>query len=188
MDARVRRHDTSRVAPYEFRDTAELFARRYGGHGDIVWVAAPVNCWQVRFTLKPGDPRLRHPDDGTHYEAVLLHEFVDPAREPTHPKIDSLPRDHKNRLKPAFVAIELDDLGISGLQEILEKGSLLSGRGEFTSSEQAAKAVLDRHRNHRERTRQQLRDAARHRTLDDRRSLLDIPTVPVGIDLQGANK
>ncbi len=122
MDVRVRRHDTSRVAPYEFRDTAELFARRYGGHGDIVWVAAPVNCWQVRFTLKPGDPRLRHPDDGTHYEAVLLHEFVDPAREPTHPKLDQLPRDSRNRYKPAFVAIELDELGTSGLQEILEKG------------------------------------------------------------------
>ena len=186
MDVRVRRHDTSRVAPYEFRDTAELFARQYGGHGDIVWVAAPVNCWQVRFTLKPGDPRLRNPDDGTHFEAVLLHEFVDPAREPTHPKLDQLPRDSRNRYKPAFVAIELDDLGTSGLQEILEKGSLLSGRGEFISSEQAAKAVLDRHRNHRERTRQQLRDAARHRALADRRSLLDIPTVPVGIDLQGA--
>ena len=63
MDVRVRRHDQSRVAPYEFRDAAELFARQYGGHGDIVWVAAPVNCWQVRFTLKPGDPRLRHPDE-----------------------------------------------------------------------------------------------------------------------------
>ena len=186
MDVRVRRHDTSRVAPYEFRDTAELFARRYGGHGDIVWVAAPVNCWQVRFTLKSGDPRLQHPDDGTHYEAVLLHEFVDPNREPTHPKLDLLPRDNRNRPTPAFVPIELDDLGTSGLQEILEKGSLLSGRGEFTSSEQAAKAVLDRHRNHRERTRQELRDAARHRTLDDRRKFLDIPQVPVGIDLQGA--
>ena len=186
MDVRVRRHDQSRVAPYEFRYAAELFARQYGGHGDIVWVAAPVNCWQVRFTLKPGDPRLRHPDEGTHFETVLLHEFVDPEREPTHPKLDQLPRDNKNRYKPAFVRIELDDLGTSGLQEILEKGSLLSGRGEFTSSEQAAKAVLDRHRNHRERTRQELRDAARYRALDDRSKFLDIPQVPVGIDLQGA--
>ena len=186
MGVRVSRHDQSRVAPYEFRDTAELFARQYGGHGDIVWVAAPVNCWQVRFTLKPGDPRLRHPDNGTHFEAVLLHEFVDPDREPTHPKLDQLPRDKRNRHKPAFVAIELDDLGTSGLQEILERGSLLSGRGEFTSAEQASKAVLDRHRNLRERTRQELRDASRHRTLDGRRKFLDIPQIPVGIDLQGA--
>jgi len=49
----VKRHDMKRRAPTEFRDEAELFARQYSGHGDVVWVGAPVNCWQVRLTLAP---------------------------------------------------------------------------------------------------------------------------------------
>lgn len=175
----------SRVAPAEFRDEVELFARQHGGHGDIQWVPAPVSCWQVRLSLKPGDPRLRHPDEGTHFETVELHEWVDPKLEPAHPKLHLLRRSAAtNEPLQGYVAIELDELGVGGLRELLEKGSLLSGRGEYSSAEAAAKAVADRHRNLRERARQKQRESVAERALDRRRQILKIPYHRVGIDLQ----
>ena len=182
----VNRHDMKRRAPTEFRDEAELFARQYSGHGDVVWVGAPVNCWQVRLTLAPNDPRLRHPDDGTHFESAELHEWVDPSREPSHPKLDKLPRNARtNAVTPGYIPLELDEIGVSGLRKLLEKGSLMSGRGEYESSEAATKAVVSQHRMLRETTEADQRDNARQRMKYGRRRALGIPMIPVGIDLTG---
>lgn len=180
----VRRHDSSRVAPVEFRDEAELFARNFGGHGDVVWVGAPINAWQVRLSLNAGDPRLQNPDSGTHFEAVTLHEWVDPRREPTHPKLDLLPRHSTtNEVVQGYVPLDLDEIGVSGMREILEKGSLLTGRGDYDSADRAIKAVSDRHRKLREQTKLDRQDLVRQRFKDERRRVLGIPQIPVGIDL-----
>ena len=181
----VKKHDDRR-APVEFRDEAELFARKHGGHGDVVWMPAPVNCWQVRLSLPLNDPRLRDPDEGTHFESVELHEFVDPRREPTHPHLDMLRRHHRtNAVMPGYIRIELDELGVSGMREILEKGSLLSGRGEFNDSMAATKAVMEGNRKTKAHNKHQQREHAIERIKHNRRAVLGIPQIVAGIDLTG---
>ena len=56
---RMGRSDASRIAPAEYRDAVELFARQYGGHGDVIWIPNPGNVWQARLELAPNDPRRK---------------------------------------------------------------------------------------------------------------------------------
>ena len=179
----------ARIAPNEFRDAAALYARGFGATGDVVWVGDPINCWQVRLSLSPGDPRLRG-RDGEVYETVELQEFVHPdAGHASYPK-DSRKLQHlrrhprTNHLLPGYVAFELDELGVSGLTEMLERGSLLSGRGDYQSSEEAMIALLARERDRRDRTRRQNRGQARDVANATRRRILKIPFVPVGIEFR----
>ena len=187
------RRQPTRIAPNEFRDAVELYARQFGGHGDVVWVGDPINCWQVRLTLSPGDPRLRGME-GEVFETVELQEFVHPdSAHPAFPAtnrglLKHLRRDTRGRLLPSFVAMELDDLGVSGLVEILERGSVFSGRGEFKSAEDAMQAVLRRERDRRERMRLQNRQQARDVAVATRRRILKIPFIPVGIELRRPEK
>jgi hypothetical protein len=153
-----------------------------------VWVPDPINCWSVRFTLKHGDPRLRNPNDGEHFESILLHEWVDPKIEPNHPKVGQLPRNGSGQRVPAYLRIELDEVGVSGLVEILQKGSLLSGRGEFKSAEAAAQHSMRKHREMREKTHRDLREQAGLRAVDVRRTVEGIPYHRVGIDLTTQDK
>lgn len=170
---------SKRQAPNEFREAVGSWARQYGGMGDVVWVAEPINCWAVRLSLKDGDPRLRNPDEGTHFEQTLLHEWVDPRREPDHPKRDKLRRDARNSRMPGYAAIELEELGVEGLIQILDKGSTMSGRGEFQSPMDAFRHVQNRHREDREKVREAALDTARQRVTARRRQALGIPFVGV---------
>ncbi len=177
-------HHAKRVAPVEFRDAVESWARQYSGHGDVVWVDNPINCWAVRLSLMPGDPRLKHPDEGTHFEQTLLHEWVDPRRDPSHPKKDRLRRHERtNRLMPGYVAYDLDEIGIQGLVNMLEKGSLLSGRGEFKSPLAALQYTRNQHRKQREADFAAARDNAIQKAKAVRRRIQGLPLVSVGIDL-----
>lgn len=173
----------ARVAPVEFRDAVELYARGNGVHADVRWVPEPINAWSVEFTLKPGDPRLRSNDPADHKESVLLIEWVDPRREPDHPRRHLLRRHPAtNALMPGYVPIELEALGVSGVVEWLERGSVLSGRGEFQDATDAAKQVLQRNAANREADRKQARDNADMRWRENRRAALGIPQIPVGIE------
>ena len=183
------RHATRR-APVAISDAVELFARQHGGHGTIVWVPEPVRCWQVRLSLKPGDPRLRSDNDSTHFESVMLHEWLDPVATPSHPRVH-LCRRHphlKSRLMPCYVPIDLDELGASGVTAMLERGSILSGRGEFQSAEHALRVIMDRTRDIQINRRATQRDNARERTKDMRRQVLKIPFVNIGIDISRKTK
>lgn len=194
----VKRANDTRVAPVEFRDAVEMFARRFGAHGDVVWVPdqvvrfegaeirASVACWQVRFTLLHGDPRLKGRED-TLFETVELHYWVDPRdrKWAVEPKVlDRLRRDHRNRRRPGYVAYDLDELGVEGLITLLEKGSTLSGRGEFRSAVHAATVMRERHRDQMERTRRQMQDTAGYKAEDVRRQVFKIPYLGVGIELR----
>ena len=179
----------SRTAPAEYRDAVALYARNIGAGGDIVWVDDPVNCWQVRLTLDPSDPRCRL-RDGQNYEATELQQFVHPdSAHPCYPRhdprlLDKLRRHPRsNRPLPGYVAYELGDLGVSGVLEILERGSLLTGRGEFGSAEEAMNAVLARQSASQERARAEKRQRARDVAVATRRRIFKIPFLPVEIDL-----
>ena len=73
---------------------------------------------------------------------------------------------------------------MSGLTEMLERGSLLSGRGDYQSSEEAMIALLARERDRRDRARRQNRGQARDVAIATRRRILKIPFVPVGIEFR----
>lgn len=176
-------HRSSREAPWEYRDAVELWARQHGGHGDLVWFDAPINAWAVRLSLKPGDPRLRHPDEGTHLEQVLLHEWVDPRKTPDHPLRSRLRRGAKNELRPGFVHHELDELGIEKIIETLDKGSLLTGRGEFKNGQDAFQKLQERNRALQDSVRKAAEDAALSRMQHYRHAIEGTPRTTVGIDL-----
>jgi len=177
-----------RRAPVEYRDAVEAWARGHGGHGDIVWVPAPANVWQVRLSLKAGDPRLQF---GEGFETVELHDWwsaeqwlknkPDLAKRRAASRV-ARPGKRSHRITPGYYAFELDELGIEGILSRLSRGNLLSGRGEFKSAEEAGDIQRQKHRAAKEKRRLDEREDARHRSLDIRRSLLKIPFLPVGIE------
>ena len=179
---RMGRSDASRIAPAEYRDAVELFARQYGGHGDVIWIPNPGNVWQARLELAPNDPRRKAQE----FESVLLHRFVSPqGREWNDPKVrDRLRKDRFNRPVPGYVSYELDEIGVERLTDFLERGSLLSGRGEFTSAEDALRVVMQQNAQVSGTRFKDAKDQAMQRSEAYRRSLLKIPYLPVGIDLQ----
>jgi len=171
----------TRPVPVAFADAVEKWARAHGGHAKLKWLQAPMNCWAVILEYRVGDPRKASADDG---EPVLLHEFWTaeqwaaraPERARRHPA--------DNRIMPGYYAYELDDLGVEGVIARLDQGNILSGRGEFDSLEGAAAKARADNEKVQERRRESGRDDAGARFRDGRRQALDIPFLPVGIDLQ----
>jgi hypothetical protein len=81
------------------------------------------------------------------------------------------------------VALLLPELGVGGLITILEKGSLMTGRGEFKSAEHAMQVVLAKKYEDQKKLVQQKRNDVGDRSKDLRRMLFKIPFIPVGIEL-----
>lgn len=164
-----------RRAPVEYADAVEMWARGNGGHATLKWLEDPMNCWAVILSFKPNDPRAGTDADG---EPVLLHDWkpaewwakYQPERARRHPRT--------NRIMPANYAYDLEELGISEIIERLDRGNILSGRGEFQSAEQAGRAQVEKFRTDKHRRRRAARDEASHRAKDRRRSLLGIPLLP----------
>lgn len=186
IEAGVRRRvrvnrETRRRAPADLRDGVELWARKHGRSADLKWYGSPMNCWAVMLGFRPGDPRYAA---GEKAEPVFLHEHRsaewwaanDPRRARRHHRT--------NRIVAGYRAYELDELGLSGIIRILDRGDLASGRGEFSSAAEAGRAQVEKYRTDKHRRRRAARDEARHRATNDgmRRRLLKIPLLPVGIE------
>ncbi len=134
-------------------------------------------------------------DNENIYETVLLHRYVHPdSGHPSYPRdepslVDRCRRDPRNnRRLPTNVPFELEELGVSGMVEILEKGSLLSGRGEYRSAEAAMHDHLDQERSLRARTKSAAKQRARDTAVATRRRILKIPFIPVGIEFGRPSK
>lgn len=170
---------TDRRVPAEYADAVELWAREHGGHATLKWLPDPMNCWVVRLSLRPGDPRAATSEP---WENVYLHEWKTPEWWAKH-KPGLLKRHQKtNRVRGASYAYELDELGVQGLRDFLDRGNLLSGRGEFRSAEAAGRAQVEKFRTEKHRRRRSMRDDAKHDALMKRRHLFKIPFIPVGIE------
>ena len=156
-----------RTAPYEFQDAVELHFRKSGRHARIVWIPEPVCQWQIRISLMPDDPVLAA------WKAGELEEEPVETVEVTY-------YDEKVGL---YVGYELDELGVSGLVEMLEKGDTWSGQGRFSSIQDALTYQVETQRNTQERLRQAMRDEALAVGRDVRKRVTGEPFLPVGIDL-----
>ncbi len=143
-----RANDPSNI-PYEFREAVELYARRSGRHGTIGWNGW-TRCNVVEFTLKPDDPRLKAWQEGKlkkePKETILLHYQPKPGAP--------------------YQAINLAELGVSGLVEMLEKANTWSGRGEYRSVVEAVQAAARHNDNLREQMRNAKRQGSVERGLD----------------------
>lgn len=156
-----------RRAPHEFSDAVELHFRKSGRHANIVWIPEPVCQWQIRITLRPDDPVLAA------WRAGELEE------EP----VETVEITFYDEEAGLYVGRELDELGVSGLTEMLEKGDMWSGQGRFGSIQDALTWQVENQRNTQERLRNAMRDEAMAVGRAVRKRVTGEPILPVGIDL-----
>lgn len=156
--------------PPEFADAVEAYARKSGRHGTLKFVPV-LNCWIVQLTLKATDPALAG------FQSGKIEEPTEPVylwREPT-------PVERSKGAK-GFVGYKLDELGITGLVEFLEKTDTFSGRGQYRSHTEAAADQAYKGEKAREKLQNEAREHARDVAEDRRRQINAIPFLPVGID------
>ena len=156
-----------RRAPYEFQDAVELHFRKSGRHAHIVWIPEPVCQWQIRISLMPDDPVLAA------WKAGELDE------EP----VETVEITYFDEEIGLYVGYELEELGVSGLTEMLEKGDTWSGQGEFSSIQDALTWQVEAQRNTKERLRLAMREEALAVGRDVRKRVMKEPFLPIGIDL-----
>jgi hypothetical protein len=157
--------------PPEFADAVETYARRSGRHGTLKFVPV-LRCWVVQLSLKATDPALAGWQAGKLDEQPMEPVYL--WREPTPVE----------RLKGAkgFVGYNLDELGVTGLIEFLEKTDTFSGRGQYASHTEAAADQAYKGEKAREKLQNDAREHARDVAEDRRRQINAIPFLPVGID------
>ena len=133
-----------RRAPVEFQDAVETHFRKSGRHATIVWIPAPIKQWQVRISMRPGDPALAAYQAGdTDEEPVETVEIVC--------RVEGM---------GGYQGYELDELGVSGLIDMLEKADSWSGRGTFDSIGQAMHYQVQNQKEFKERLAKSLKDEA----------------------------
>lgn len=172
-------------APAEMRDAVEKWARQWDRHADLVWDPRAM-CFAVELTLRPDDKRLLAWREGRRdsepKERVLLHEWRTQDEMRTLPTWMQMRNPRTNEVRAGFVAIDLGQLGTSGLIELLDKGNTATGRGEFDSITDAVRSMARKRRDVQEKVEKQSREWARENAADKRRSLMGIPYLP-GADL-----
>jgi hypothetical protein len=153
--------------PWEFADAVEIWCREHGRHGTMVWNPV-LRCPDIRMDLKPDDPRLEGWQNGRlkhkPYEHVYLH--------------------HQTEIGGPLVAIDLYELGIEGLKERLDRGNLMSGRGEYDNIYNATLAVDAHNLEVEQKMKDTAIENARLRARDNKRRILDQPLVAVPDNLE----
>ena len=75
-------------------------------------------------------------------------------------------------------------MGAAGVRAFLERGNTFSGRGEFSSPEDAFRKTYDRNEESRVANRARIKEETRLEFRDERRRYVDVPMVSPGIDLK----
>lgn len=173
-------------APAEIAEAVELFARNSGRTGSIKFATGPFgpNIWLVQLSLRPNDERMRLYQEGRAAEPPVETVWLQ-ERNPLEGKPTGrfLPNGQLERHGP-YRALDIYQMGASGVREFLERGNTESGRGEHRSLEEAVRKAFDDDQYNAVRFREQKKEENRHRTREDRRHRLGIPALPVGIDLR----
>ena len=125
-------------APHSFQNAVRLWGWRHGTDAWLSWNTL-LKCWVIELALKDDDPRMKAWQAG------------EVKRRPS----DSVPLQRRNK-SGHLVGIELEELGVSGLERLLDEGNVRSGTGKYPSLMQAVRAVQDEN----DRLEQQMEKAA----------------------------
>lgn len=158
--------------PAEFADAVEQYARRSNRHGRLRFVPPPVNCWTIEFTLMANDPARR----------AMQAQDTDEQTEIVYLWRPSTPVETSKAGRQHLVGYKLDELGVTGMLEFLEKTDTFSGRGQYRSHAEAAKDQAYKGEKAREALVNEQRENTRHLAEDARRQIFKIPYKTVGID------
>ena len=120
-----------RFPPAEIADAVTLYFRAKGRHARLVWNEV-MRCWQIEIELSGDDPRMKA------YQAGVRN-----ARP-----VEVVPLHHRPKGSTHLVAMDLDEIGASGITELLAQGDLLTGRGEFPDLLSAIRAQHERNEKH----------------------------------------
>ena len=156
-----------RRAPLEFQEAVELHFRKSGRHARIVWIPEPVCQWQVRITMKPNDPALR------------AFQAGETALEPVE-TVELTVFDEDEGL---YIGVELESIGVSGLIDMLERGDMHSGQGDFDSLEEAMAYQVESQKKYRERLEKYVKDEVLAAGRAVRKRIMKEPYLRVRIDL-----
>ena len=155
--------------PVEIADEVELWARQSGRHATLRFVPilgkrrGPITgTWVVCLTLRANDKRL----------GLLQQQKV--AEEPTE-KVWL----HEPDGQGGYRAFDIVQLGASGVRNLLERGDMWSGRGEFDSLEHQLRVTKQWNEAARAKNRAEAKDGARSDARDKRRQWFGIPLVSV---------
>lgn len=157
------------VAPYQISDEVEDWARGRGRHASLEFIPT-LSCWAIRIELPPHHPSMKLYKDGLSQDArpptedVLLHEWSEDLN--------------------GYVAMDIEQLGPSGIRELLEKGDTWSGRGEFASLTEAVEATIETNRRRRAEMQQYAQDVGEEMGAIHRRQALGLPFTPVLANLE----
>jgi hypothetical protein len=151
--------------PPDVRDEIITWFREQGRIASVVWNDL-MRCAEVRIRFKDDDPRLGA------YRAGRIREDFDPLWL------------HYEDKDSKLVGYNLSELGASGVRNILDQGNLMSGRGEYRDLYAAIKATNKRNEKLKDSIRKAALDGVRERSHLKRRKILELPQVPVGIDLK----
>ncbi len=161
--------------PSEYQEVVELWARGSGRHAKLN--KSPCGTWFARVSLKGDDPRLRMYQMGL-AEEPMGEDVWFHIPNPEEGKIISGVR------MGAWIPLDLEQLGTSGVREFLDKGNTWSGRGEYMSHVDQLRKVNETNESARRKHRAFQKEESRHEMRQSRRFRLGIPFLPVGIDLR----
>jgi len=164
-------------APWDLQEEVELYARESGRTAKLHFMPG-VNTWFVRFSLRSNDKRMLAFQQGMAAEPptedVWFHRAASP--EDVTKQRASKPGD--------FVALDIVQMGRSGIREFLDRGNTWSGRGEFASIAESRLKAKQAEKEAKEKLYRHQKDEARQMVKATKHHRLKIPVVPVGIDLK----
>lgn len=154
--------------PADISDAVQLWARQQARRfGRLEWNDM-LNAWVIHFGRRESDPMMREWQEGRleqePTESVILHEW--------------------DLATKRFTPFMLGEYGAEGIVRLLDEANMWSGRGHCDSIQEAVAAVRAHNTRTRERHHKEAREYGSDRWTDRRRAVLNIPFLPVGIDLR----
>ncbi|MCR4339254.1 MAG: hypothetical protein NUW01_05120 [Gemmatimonadaceae bacterium] len=163
-------------APWEIQEAVELWAREQGRTAKMHM--APGGTWFVRLSLRCNDKRM------------LLYQQGFSAEPPGEDVWFHIPNPHEGKViqgvrQGPYIPLDINQMGVSGVREFLDKGNTWSGRGEYLSLIDQLHKVRATNEEVRIKSRADAKEASRYEQREKRRFRFKIPFLRVGIDLKG---
>lgn len=156
--------------PWDWADAVEVWAREQGRHGRLVWNTV-LRCYEAQIDLKDADPRLLAWQQGKVRQKPVESVFFHRQDKPGGP----------------WVAMDLQQMGPSGIRKYLDEGNLWSGRGRYRNLMEACRAADDHNQRLEAIMAEAAEQGARDNAREHRRQLFDLPLVSVPANVEKDN-